>query len=856
MSSLPGTLRFRYWRRHRARALLVLASVALGVATWVAMSLLTASLEKTSRSTATPLPGTADFHVSNGDAGLPRAMEEPLSRVPGVKTVRPLVIQRAVLPDLEHQPVLVLGLDLSAVSEEPPVWDIEIAVSDTSPLQGFLLRCPPALVGRKLEQALPADTCRFNVLVGGRIHRFTRAGTIVTARGPAAPLAGNVVILSCAEVGEILGKPDHVSRFDVSLTPSADPEQTRRSLEAVLQGQGEVWTPAGYDQRTQEMLVGLKVAFALCAAGALVVGLFLIANVLAVSVVERRFDIGLLRSLGATRGQVLRLFLGEAALFGLVGALPGIPLGLGLARLSLGPMFQVLSDYLLPLGVGQVALTPSAGVGAILAGLTTSLLAGLLPALQAALEQPVATLRRLPAVAHPGRRCFRLGTALVWLALGALCLACKGVLPQRVGTVGGLVLMLGAALLLIPTLAGLLAHLLRPLTAWLPGYAVQLAVDNLRRAPARTGLVVAALAACVALLLLTGGLIQNNEKAIRFWVDQNIAGDLFLTSGGPLSASGRTLPMHERAGPALQELLPEAQLVPMRFHHIDWRHQGKTHRVLLLALDAPAYHRANQNRGLHDLDLYRKLSEPGTALVSENFSALYGVNVGDSIQLPGTDSPVSLRVVGTVIDYACTRGEILVDRTQLRRSLDDLVDVFDVYLPPGADAESARQRVQQSPLAAHIALCTLTKDEVRGHILGMVDRLYGLAYTQQVVMAIVAVLGVLAALLISVLQRRRELGLLRALGSTQGQVFRSVLAEAVLLAGVGVTIGLLLSLPLLWYTLRVLLFEESGFLFPCRFPWKTALSVIGVAVACAAAAGVGPALQARRIRTAEAIAYE
>ncbi len=856
MSSLPRTLSCRYWSRHRVRALLMLASVALGVATWVTISLLTASLEKTSRATATPLPGAADFHVSNGDAGLPSALEEPLARVPGVKTVRPLVIQRGVLPDREQQPVLVLGLDLTADPESEPAWDIEIAVSDASPLQAFLLRHPPALVGRELEQALPAESPRFNVFVGGRIHRFTRAGTIVKARGPAAPLAGNVMVLPCATAAALAGKPDHVSRFDLVLTPGADPEQVRQSLEAVLQGQGEVWTPQGHDQRTQEMLVGLEVAFALCAVGALVVGLFLITNVLAVSVVERRHDVGLLRSLGATRGQVLRLFLVEAGLFGLLGSLPGIPLGLSLAHLSLGPMFRALSDYLLPLGAGEVALTSSILFRAVLAGLATSLLAGLLPALQASLEQPVATLRRLPAVVPSGRKRLRLGTALGCATLGLLGLACKDLLPPRVGTFGGLVLMLVAALLLVPTLAGLLAGLLRPLTTWLPDCSTRLAADNLRRAPARTGLVVGAVAVSVALLLLTSGLIQNNQSAIRLWIDQNVAGDLFLTSGGPLSASGRTLPMHELLGRALQELLPEAQLVPMRFRHLDWSHQGKTHRVLLLALDSAGYHRANQERGLHDLDLYRKLSGPGTALVSENFAALYGVSVGDSITLPGATGPVSLRVVGTVIDYACTRGEILVDRTQLRPSLDDLVDVFDVYLPAGADADSARQRVQQSPLAARMALCVLTKDEVRSHVLGLVGRLYGLASTQEVVMAIVAVLGVLAAMLISVLQRRRELGLLRALGATQGQVFRSVVAEAILLTGVGVTIGLILSLPLLWYTLRVLLFEESGFLFPCRFPWRTALAVIGLAFVCAAVAGLGPALQARRIRTAEAIAYE
>ena len=120
----------------------------------------------------------------------------------------------------------------------------------------------------------------------------------------------------------------------------------------------------------------------------------------------------------------------------------------------------------------------------------------------------------------------------------------------------------------------------------------------------------------------------------------------------------------------------------------------------------------------------------------------------------------------------------------------------------------------------------------------------------------VAALGVVTALLISVLQRRREMGLLRAIGASRVQVVRSVLAEAALMGVFGTIIGVLVGIPLQWYVLKVLILEESGYLFPLYVPWLGALIIAVAAMATATLAGLGPALYAVRQRIPDAIAYE
>jgi putative ABC transport system permease protein len=117
-------------------------------------------------------------------------------------------------------------------------------------------------------------------------------------------------------------------------------------------------------------------------------------------------------------------------------------------------------------------------------------------------------------------------------------------------------------------------------------------------------------------------------------------------------------------------------------------------------------------------------------------------------------------------------------------------------------------------------------------------------------------MGVVMALLISVLQRRRELGLLRAVGATRAQILRTVLAEATLMGFIGILIGLVVGVPLEWYCVQVILFEEAGFLFPVLIPWLEAGVIAGIALLVATLAGLGPAWHTSRLRIPEAIAYE
>jgi putative ABC transport system permease protein len=836
---------------------LVLLSIALGVATCVATGVLDASLEKAFQTSATPLAGFADLYVSNGDSGVPAALAEQLAQVPGVQSAQPLVLQRVALPELGHRSALLLGTDRSA-DAAPSCWTVrmrQLTSQDYGRMVFF--RKMAVLLDQELDQELPSDRETVQVLVAGRMEYLQRAG-VICSNGPSAAALGNLLVLSCADAAALLGRPDLVSRIDLTVAPEADLEEVRRRLEGELAGKARVVTPEQHGRWVEEMVAGIRSGLRLCGAGALAVGLFLVANVLIVSAAERRHDFGIMKSLGAQPWQIGALWAGEAVLLGLAGGLLGLPLGLGLAWLGLGPVQRILSDVFLPVQSGALELTPWVLVGALAAGVCSALLAAVIPAWKAGSVSPIEALRRLPP---PPCSLGRRFPALVVVGLFACGLAYLGMsyLPFRLGVYGTLVVVLLAAVLLAPLLTLSVARSLQPAARRWLGPAARLALDNLVRAPGRTGLVVATLAAGVALFIQASGFITSNDRAITAWVDHSLTGDLFITSGGPLSISGQNLPMAQGVLGSLEEVCPEAQVVPIRLRYLDWQRFGKPTRFMLCALDADRYYAANKDRSPQqpDLDLYRRLSEPGAALVSQNFAALYGVQAGDSLALPGAAGPVTVNVIGTVEDYSCSRGTVLVDRCQFRQHFDaHLIDAFNVYLPPGTDVEEVRRRLQDSSLGSEQAFCLLTRQALRGHILGMILGLYRLAYAQEVMVALVAMLALVTALLLSVLQRVRELGLLRAVGATPAQIFRSVLAEAVFMAVFGTATGLLAGLPLEWYTVRVLLFAETGTLLPLHFPWATAATIFCLLLASAALASVGPALCAGRMKIADALGCE
>jgi ABC-type lipoprotein release transport system permease subunit len=218
---------------------LIVFSIAVGVAAWVATSALIHSLKREINRAAIPLAGAADLYISTGD-GVPLELRDAVSQVSGVAQVRPLIIHHVVLPDLleedKPQSAVLLGIERKG-GQSPGDASLGIELVPRPPANlGLLLSGKPAFIGEKLDAALPGEKReQFNVVVGGKPQRITVVGT-VTADGPAATLGGNVLVMELRDAAAVRGRPGLVSRFEVTLDQDANREQVRQELASILDG--------------------------------------------------------------------------------------------------------------------------------------------------------------------------------------------------------------------------------------------------------------------------------------------------------------------------------------------------------------------------------------------------------------------------------------------------------------------------------------------------------------------------------------------------------------------------------------------------------------------------------------------
>jgi putative ABC transport system permease protein len=848
------------------------------------------------------MAGVADLVVSNGEMRFARSLANEISQVPGVRSVRARLFENARLPEFENKAVLVMGIDIMAEIKDGSASKADIVIDPeaqwkygTKLVMRPLTHETPVILGKELYDDLPKNMQTLKVQRNhlAQVHNVVRVPKgYIEAKGDSAALGGYVLILDLDSAMEVLdlspgfhvfaasavgllGAPisqgpllaasalfpgralpaDQVNCLDVLLEPGSDRQEVRKEIDKVLAHRAEVRTPEEQNQSLQSVMAGMQTGFSLCGVAALVVGLFLVYNSLSVSVAERRHEIGILLSLGATRDQVRRLFAGEAVVLGLTGSILGIPLGVGLAKLGLAPVQDILKDIFFTLDARQVEVPTSLVIQSLAIGIVTAMAAALVPAIQASQENPAEAVRRIAKAPTAFRLLFQVLMSLTLVFTGAVLILLRSSIPYRLGTYGGLMLVLVGALVASPFFAAFAARLAQPLVRRFLGIEWRLAADNLVRSPGRTGLVIGALAAGVSLVVQTAGTIRSNRLALRDWVQESITADLIVTSGSPVGAGGQSLPMDVRLAEDLKKLPHIETVLPTRFRKVPYRDT----QIFIAATPADRVYeieRRRQSKG-NDARLFKEIGERRNAIIaSENFAALYGVRTGDTITLTSPAGELKLLVAGTVVDYSWNHGSLVMNRRDyLEHFNDDKVDVFDVYLGAGSDFLAAKDAILKK-YGAQYGLHALTRQELQERIDDMIERLYGIAYGQQIVVMLVAALGVVTALLISVLQRRREMGLLRAIGASRAQVIFSVLAEACLMGFIGTVIGLVVGVLLEWYVINVVILEESGYLFPVLVPWIGTLVIAAAALATATLAGLGPAFYAVRQRIPEAIAYE
>jgi putative ABC transport system permease protein len=841
-----------YFRKHVLRTLLTTAGIILGVAVFVGMHTANQSVLLAFSQTVDRIAGKTELQVTAGETGFG---EDVLDTVQSASTVRVAVpvIEAVADSNIKGQGnLLVLGTDMTG-DRSLREYDLESgddAVVD-DPL--VFLAQPDSLILSK-EFAGRNHLVSGSRLLLGTVDgekAFTVRG-IMRSSGLASAFGGNLAIMDIYAAQKMFGRGRTFDRIDVAVKPNTTIAECERELGALLGPAFEIQPPASRGQQFEAVLAGYAMMVTISSVFALFIGMFIIYNSFAIAVTQRRSEIGILRALGATRGQIQWLFLGESAVMGLVGSIAGLALGILIARAIASSVSTIIADvYFVAQRAEDLAINPLVLGLALAIGLATSLVAAAIPARNAARVDPVRALQKGKyQVLSAGESRLR---AILAAVLGVVSVACLSAAGSRPVFYTGYVLaMVVVPLLLGPLLSLGLARTIRPVLKWLRPVEGALAADSLIQAPRRTSASVIALMLSLALVVAFSGMARASYESIIDWMNTTFNADLFVSPTPSFNIQTTRFPATMASEIAA---LPGVERVQMfRNGRIMFR---KT-PVTIVAIEMGSVAQTARRRPVagNAEEMYRRSAAGEGLIVSDNFAELQHLTLGEILEIPAPYGLIRLPIVGIIVDYSDQQGTILMDRSLfITYWHDDSVRDFRVYLTPGATVSEVRQRILER-YAGLRQVFVLTNDELKSYILKITGQWFGLTSVQVAVAVLVAILGIVNTLTVSIIDRRRELGVLRAVGALRGQIRRTIWIEALSIGVIGLILGYALGAINLYYILQIVHRDIVGMRLDYEFPLTTALALVPTILGAAFVAALWPAESAVRGSLVEALEYE
>lgn len=854
MLSLLRLVSLRHLFDGPLRTALTVMGVAVGVATLVGISSINRSVTNAFRSTIDTVAGKADVSIAGTVAGFPEELLEKARAVKGVQHAAGTLTVVAPVKDSPGESLYVMGIDFLDDGYFRSYEGVDRDVGKLNDDLEFLNSTDRMLVGERFAKSKGLTTgSTFQLITKDGVKDFVVHG-LLKETGPVTAFGGSVAVMFFASAQEAFGRGRVFDRIDLKVDPAVGWEPVVTELRQAFGPAYEIDRPDSRGASVETMVRSFQLGLNLGSAVALLVGVFLVYNTVSISVLQRRREIGTLRALGTTKRDIRLLFALEAAMLGTIGSVIGIPFGLVVGRGAIAWVSDTVSQLYVKVNAQDVQLGPfEMAVGAAL-GILGSIFAALRPAVIASGVQPVEALRRDVAV---GAGAVQVRSWPTYLGLTLFALAWPATLipaPVENMPVGGylcIFFILMGATLLSPLL---LRRLNGPLAG--PGQAIwgfpgRLAADNFARSPVRTSVPVSALSVGVAMSITVASFITSFQASAETWIRQAIPADLFVTSSAKV-AGVQNQPMSASVGDELEKFEFVDALDRIRVYPADVLGL----RVFIISLTPEVYERRGKPTVIAGTLPTPDERARDHVTLSENFARRRNLKVGDRFDVTTPTGVHSWTVGAVIIDYTSDQGSIIIDRKHFVRQFDDdQVDSFHLYVDDPTKIELVRQRVTER-FGKAFDLYVLSNSELRDEAMSMVGSAFKVTYAMEVVAVLLALLGIINTLLAAVLDRTREIGLLRAIGADRHHVLRLFAAEAsfIGLTGglMGVAVGSVVGLVLT----KVVGVQATGWSFPFLFPWQTALTMLAIAIVASTLAGLYPARRASQLDVVEALAYE
>ncbi|OGQ83662.1 MAG: hypothetical protein A3F90_06505 [Deltaproteobacteria bacterium RIFCSPLOWO2_12_FULL_60_19] len=862
MRRLFRFLMWRHLRHHLLRTLLTVVGIALGVSVIVAIAMVNRTLVESFQRTVELIAGKAVLQVENGESGLSEALFPTIRNTPGVRDAAPAVEGFLPVAGNKGERLYVYGVDLLGDSS---IRDHQFAggAFDLESALDFIAQPDSLAITETFSRRLGLPVGTTVRLATSKGVRSYTVRALLREQGAAKVFGGSFALMDLPVAQTALGKLGKLDIVDIALEEGEDIETVKQRIAARVERAAEVKRPRDRGEQVESLLSSFRVGLFFVSLVALFVGFFLIYNTVSVSVIQRRREIGTLRCIGLLRRHILWLFVSETISVATVAVLLGLAAGVFLADAALGIAGETVSSLFIQIEVADSHLTLTEIWVALASGLGVSAAAAIYPVWQATRVSAIECARQAAWSARPQgvARVARVGLMLIGVSPIVAILAFMGVTGVEgfgVGVAAMMLFLLGLSFL-TPALVLGWSKLFWRLVARLPGSsrfswsAGTIACDSLRRAPGRSGMTIATLTISLAAVFTIATFVHSVRGSLLLWVDKMVTADLIVHSGAR-TAGALNVPIREELGVELGSL-PGVEVVDY-YRLIRTTYEGKPIVIESFAARTSAHVRTLPMVNGDAQRALKGLGDGEGVIVSESFHGKFGKGVGDVVELATPSGPVPFKILAIYVDYSSDSGSVLIDRALYKQHWrDELVDAFDLWLAPNTEPQTVIRRINED-FGDQYQLFVSTHGELRENVVALMEQSFRVNYAVELVAVVVAMFGVINTLLASVLDRTRELGVLRAVGATRKQIRRIIMAEAGwmgLFGGVlGLFAGTIMSYHHVVYNTRVL----TGWTFQYAYPVPVAAGALIVPVLLCLIAGYFPARRAARAPIVSAIGYE
>lgn len=836
--------------------LLSVFGVAVGVAVFLAIRLSNYSAFKAFESTIDNVNGKANVQIqsASGSEFSERIFKQVLDikeRTKALRAATPVTEQLAEIRGVKEA-LIVLGIDIFTDRKFRTYNDIEGLDGDT--FLRFLLQPNTILISESFAKRNQIEKNQTIRLVANGLERELKVIGIFKTDTPTSEVSNSFAVMDIEQMQRFFGKDGKLDKIDC-LVEETERETLTAFLSEVLPKEVEVVSAKNRGAQVAKMISAFDLNLSALAFISLLVAMFLIYNTITTNAIRRRREIGILRALGLSAGEVFFLFLFEAFLIGVIGSAIGIGLGIVLATYTVASVAQTITALYVYVAATDVQIAPSLLWLGFALGVIASVVSAIYPAFEVYRVHPRETFHLQAFEQKFSANIKRILTvSVVLLLLGFFLTQLPPINAMPIFGYGAAICVIAGFAFLSPEVIVLFRKLFEKLVRGAFGIEGTLANNYLSESLNRTATAVSALMVAIAMLIGISVMVGSFRQTVVYWIDQTLKADIFIAPAEKF-AVGSKLPVARKVYDYLRSL-PEVESVD-GFSSRPIQFQGAS--TILCASNLEAVMNSSYllfKDGDFKTVAQKLIDDESAVAVTEVFANKFGLKTGDRISLQTPSGEKTFNIAGVYYDYASDRGLILMHRAHFEKFWnDDKLNNIGVFLKDKSQADALVQHLREQ-FQGVAKIVVYSNYGLRQNVLGVFDQTFAITYVLQFVAMAVAAMGVISSLMAIIFERRREIGVLRSIGASIEQVRNITLLEAFLMGIIASILGVVCGFALSLILIYVINVQSFGWTIQLYLPYLTIGGAVLLVLLTALVSGWIPARYAMRLAIAEQVRFE